>query len=87
MAIRSEKESPFSIGILSNIPLAAAVIVTFMLQMVTIYVPIFNPIFKTEPLSMSELAVCFALSSVVFIAVEIEKWLVRRGWLYRIQNS
>lgn len=87
MAIRSEKESPFSIGILSNIPLAAAVIVTFMLQMVTIYVPIFNPIFKTEPLSMSELAVCLALSSVVFIAVEIEKRLVRRGWLYRIQNS
>lgn len=87
MAILSEKESPFSIGILSNIPLAAAVIVTFMLQMVTIYVPIFNPIFKTEPLSMSELAVCLALSSVVFIAVEIEKWLVRRGWLYRIQNS
>jgi len=87
MAIRSEKESPFSIGILSNIPLAAAVIVTFMLQMVTIYVPIFNPIFKTEPLSMSELAVCLALSSVVFIAVEIEKWLVRQGWLYRIQNS
>lgn len=87
MAIRSEKESPFSIGILSNIPLAAAVIVTFMLQMVTIYVPIFNPIFKTEPLSMSELAACLALSSVVFIAVEIEKWLVRQGWLYRIQNS
>ncbi|NOU40124.1 MAG: calcium-translocating P-type ATPase, PMCA-type [Methylotenera sp.] len=87
MAIRSEKESLFSIGIFSNRPLAAAVIVTFMLQMATIYVPAFNAIFKTEPLSVSELLVCMALSSIVFIAVEIEKMLIRRGCLYRIQNS
>ncbi|MGB7815135.1 MAG: calcium-translocating P-type ATPase, PMCA-type [Methylotenera sp.] len=87
LAIRSEKESLFSIGFFSNIPMAVAVIVTFMLQMATIYVPAFNPIFKTEPLSMSELAICLALSSVVFIAVEIEKWLIRLGWLYRIQSS
>ena len=32
---------------------------------------------------MDELLLCIALSSVVFFAVEIEKWLVRRGWLYR----
>jgi Ca2+-transporting ATPase len=87
MAIRSEKESLFSIGIFSNKPLALAVVVTFMLQMATIYVPALNPIFKTQPLSMSELLVCIVLSSIVFIAVEIEKMLIRRGWLYRIQNS
>lgn len=87
MAIRSEKESLFSIGILSNIPLAATVIVTFMLQMATIYVPAFNVIFKTEPLSLNELVICIALSSVVFVAVEIEKWLVRRGGLYYNQSS
>lgn len=82
LAIRSEKESLFSIGIFSNRPMAAAVAVTFILQMATIYVPAFNPIFKTAPLSMGELAICLALSSVVFIAVEIEKWLIRRGWIY-----
>lgn len=87
MAIRSEKESLFSIGIFSNKPLALTVVVTFMLQMATIYVPALNPIFKTQPLSMSELLVCIVLSSVVFVAVEIEKMLIRRGWLYRIQNS
>lgn len=44
--------------------------------------PWLNPIFKTEPLSLGELAACLALSSVVFVGVEIEKTLVRRGWLY-----
>jgi Ca2+-transporting ATPase len=83
MAIRSEKESLFSMGIFSNKPLALAVVVTFLLQMATIYVPAFNPIFKTEPLSMSELVLCLVLSSVVFFAVEFEKWLVRRGVIYQ----
>jgi Ca2+-transporting ATPase len=87
MAIRSEKESLFSIGLFSNLPMAAAVIITFTLQMATIYVPALNPIFKTDALNMGELALCLALSSVVFIAVEIEKWLVRCGWIYRTQTS
>lgn len=87
MAIRSEKESLFSMGLFSNKPLILAVIVTFILQMATVYVPAFNPIFKTEPLSMGELAICLALSSVIFIAVEIEKWLVRRGLIYQYENT
>lgn len=82
MAIRSEKESLFSLGVHSNWPLTLTVIVTFMLQMATIYVPAFNTIFKTEPLSANELMVCIALSTVVFIAVEIEKWLIRREYIY-----
>jgi Ca2+-transporting ATPase len=28
------------------------------------------------------MAFCLAMSSIVFFAVETEKWLVRRGWLY-----
>jgi Ca2+-transporting ATPase len=32
---------------------------------------------------MSELGLCLALSSVVFFAVEIEKWLVRQGLIYQ----
>jgi len=85
MAIRSEKESLFSMGIFSNIPLILAVVATFMLQMATIYVPVFNVIFKTQPLSMSELLLCLALSCVVFIGVELEKWTIRKGWLYHVQ--
>jgi len=85
LAIRSEKESLFSLGFFSNRPMAIALTVTFALQMTTIYIPMLNSIFKTEPLSISELAICLALSSVVFIAVEIEKWLMRRGLIYRVK--
>jgi Ca2+-transporting ATPase len=82
LAIRSERESLFTQGVLSNRLLVGALVLTFALQMAVLYVPSLNPIFKTEPLGLDELALCLALSSVVFIGVEIEKWLVRRGWIY-----
>jgi Ca2+-transporting ATPase len=83
LAIRSETESLFTRGLTTNLPLLGAVLLTFVLQMATIYVPALNPIFHTEPLTAVELGICLLLSGVVFVAVEIEKALVRRGWLYR----
>ena len=79
LAIRSERESLFKIGLFSNIYLFGAVALTFALQMATIYVPALNRIFKTEPLTLSELLFALGLSSVVFIAVEIEKLIKRRA--------
>jgi len=83
LAIRSEVDSLWTLGLMSNRPMAVTLALTFLLQMATIYVPWLNPIFKTEPLTAGELMFCLALSSVVLIGVEIEKWLIRRGWLYR----
>ncbi|HUW37084.1 MAG TPA: cation-translocating P-type ATPase [Rhodocyclaceae bacterium] len=83
LAIRSERESLFAIGIASNPRLLAAVLFTVLLQLATVYLPLFNAWFKTEPLSAGELAACLALSAIVFLAVEFEKWLVRAGWIYR----
>ncbi|MBX9611896.1 MAG: cation transporting ATPase C-terminal domain-containing protein, partial [Burkholderiales bacterium] len=68
------------LGLFSNKPLLGAVLLTFALQMATIYVPWLNPIFKTEPLSAPELAICVAAAAVVWGAVEIEKaWRRRRA--------
>jgi len=78
LAIRSEQESIFTQGFFSNKPLVGAFLLTFVLQMATIYVPFLNPIFKTEPLTFNELLFTLVLSSVVFIAVEIEKFVKRR---------
>jgi Ca2+-transporting ATPase len=83
LAIRSERESLFTLGLLSNAPLLGAVALTVALQAVVLYVPALQPIFKTDALSAVEFGLCVALSSLIFVAVEIEKGLVRRGLLYR----
>ncbi|TCS72602.1 Ca2+-transporting ATPase [Sulfuritortus calidifontis] len=83
LAIRSERDSFFRQGPLSNRPLLAAVLLTFALQMAALYLPVLNPIFKTAPLSAAELGFCLVLSSVLFFGVELEKWGIRRGWVYR----
>ena len=79
MTIRSERESLWTLGLRSNLPLLGAVALTFLLQMATIYVPLLNPIFKTEPLTLSELAICLGAAAVAGLAVELEKlWRRRR---------
>lgn len=78
LALRSERESVFSQGLFSNKPLFGAFILTFLLQMATIYIPFLNPIFKTNPLSLNELFFTLGLSSIVFIAVEFEKLIKRK---------
>jgi Ca2+-transporting ATPase len=87
LAIRSEKDSIFTIGLMSNRPLLGAVVLTLGLQLAVIYTPFLNPIFKTKPLSPGELAACLALSSVVLVAVEVEKFLIRRYGLYAAEES
>ena len=82
LAVRSERDSLFTQGLLSNRPLLLAVALTFALQAATIYVPILQPVFKTEPLTAGELLLCLALSGLTFLAVEAEKLLIRRSALY-----
>ena len=83
MAIRSERESILTIGFFSNKALVTAVLSTIALQLLVIYTPLGNEWFKTQALPITELLICFALASVVFIVVEGEKALIRKGWLYR----
>jgi P-type Ca2+ transporter type 2C len=76
-AIRSETRSFFQQGPFSNKPLLGAVLLTFIGQMAIIYIPVFNPVFKTHPLSFYELAITLGLSTIVFLAVELEKVVKR----------
>jgi len=79
LAIRSERESLFAQGLLSNKPLLGAVALTLGLQAGILYVPLLNRVFKTVPLGPTDVAVALALSSIVFFAVEAEKWRARRS--------
>lgn len=77
MAIRSDIKSLFQQGIFGNKQLVAAVLLTFTLQMCVIYVPFLQDIFHTKALNFNELFICMGLSSIIFWAVELEKWFKR----------
>lgn len=77
LAIRSER-SFFKTNPLSNKPLLLALVFTSALQLMVIYVPFFNGIFKTAPLTFSELLFTLGASAIVFAAVEFEKWIKTR---------
>ena len=50
------------------------VAITFLLQMVAIYLPALQTFLKTNPLLWSDLLLCIAVSSLVFVLAEVEKW-------------
>jgi Ca2+-transporting ATPase len=81
LGLRSHRESTFSVGFTGNRLLLGAVIVTIVLQTAAVYMPFFNNIFNTTPLTASQLLICVVLSTIVFWGAEIEKWMIRRGWL------
>jgi Ca2+-transporting ATPase len=83
LAVRSESESLFTIGLFSNRPMLGAIALTLLLQLAVIYLPALNAVFHTRPLPPFDLVVCLAVSSLVLFAVEIEKLLIRRHLIYR----
>jgi Ca2+-transporting ATPase len=82
LAIRSEETSLWTLGLMSNRPLALTVALTAGLQLAVVYAPPLGVLFKTVPLAPGQLALAVAAACLVFAIVEIEKWLRRsRGAL------
>ncbi len=79
LALRSNRESIFALGFLSNPSMLGAIGLTFVLQLALIYVPFLQGIFSTAALSWWELLISLAASSIVFFAVELDKWRRRRS--------
>jgi Ca2+-transporting ATPase len=77
MAIRCEKQSLFKVGLFSNIRLLGAVTITVLLQLSITYTPFLQRIFMTEALTKKEFAIVCLASTLIFIAVEIEKLIFR----------
>jgi Ca2+-transporting ATPase len=78
LAVRSERESFFTLGARSNPMLLGAVVGIVAVQLALVYVPVLHPVFETETLGPLQLAIVLAASTVAFVAVEIEKWARRR---------
>lgn len=78
MAIRSERQSLFRIGLMSNRFLLVAVSVVVGFQFVLIYAHFAHTVFRTTALGVWDLAVSLVAASSIFLAVEVEKWFARR---------
>jgi Ca2+-transporting ATPase len=78
MAIRSENDSLFRIGVFTNRSMVGAVVLTIVFQIAIIYIPILQRVFDTRPLTTISLVLSILISSLIFWAVELEKLIRRR---------
>ncbi|WP_121355545.1 cation-translocating P-type ATPase [Flavisolibacter nicotianae] len=81
-SIRSDDNFIYKKGFFSNPFLTGAILLTVVLQLAVIYLPVANRLFRTEPLSLSELSVCTGVAVVVFHVAELSKWF-RKKWKNR----
>jgi P-type Ca2+ transporter type 2C len=79
LATRSSRDTLFEIGIFSNKAMLGSVLLTFLLQLMVVYVPFFQNIFGTVALSARDLAISFGLATVVFIVIETVKMIRKRS--------
>lgn len=78
LAIRSQNQSLFTLGIFTNKPLLGAVLLTLVSQFIVTYTPVLHPVFKTQSLSFAEFLGVGVMASLVFFGVEIEKAVSRK---------
>ncbi|MDH3499316.1 MAG: cation-translocating P-type ATPase [Acidimicrobiia bacterium] len=79
LAVRSEIDSLRTLGLRSNRPLLAAVAGTLALQLLVVYWSPLQNLLNAEALSLLELGIVLAASTLVFWAVELEKAVRRRA--------
>ena len=75
---RSEVLSVFTIGVLSNRWMNWAVLASFVLVMVVVYVPFLQPFFDTVPLSLDDWLLMLPFLFASPIAMELVKLFLRR---------
>jgi len=75
---RSELQSIFKIRPMSNPFLFYSMIAAFLAQLSVIYVPAFQWVFRTEPITINEWVQILMVSTTVILAVEMDKWIRRR---------
>ena len=76
---RAERQSVFSMNPLGNPVLFYATIGAFALHLAAVYVPAFQFVLRTEPLSGADWLQVALLSVSVLVAVEVDKAIRRRA--------
>ena len=83
---RNNKESIFKIGFLTNKRLILAILISFSLQMLVVYHPFLQTIFKTQPLGAFDWCLVILISSFPLWAMEIVK-LIKNNTLKTLKET
>ncbi len=79
-ACRTERESIFKVGLLSNrlvlLGIASELIIIFAI----VYTPFLEKIFGLAPIGLKEWGFLFAFTPILFFMEEGRKWIVRKWW-------
>jgi Ca2+-transporting ATPase len=79
LATRSNTQSLFQIGVFSNRLMWGAIGAVVALQLLAIYVPPISTVFlRTAPLTAADLAITVGVGLLLFVTIELEKWIGRR---------
>jgi len=73
LCVRKQHQSLFMHSLLSNPVLLLAIGVTLILQLILIYAPFFNTVFRTTPLRLEELGICAVGALVIILITELKK--------------
>jgi len=76
---RSLSQSIWKIGIFTNWFVIAGVVGTILVQLAFTYTPLMNHLFHTAPISAASWGRILAVAILVFLAVELEKWIRFHG--------
>jgi len=72
---RSETRSVFRMSPISNPILLISMIAAFLAQLSVIYVPAFQWVFRTVPITVIEWVKIFMVSTTILLIVEMDKWI------------
>jgi P-type Ca2+ transporter type 2C len=81
LGVRSGTASFFTTGVSGNMALAGAIVFTCAAQLAVVYIPVLQPVFKTQQLPGQLLAITVLLSFVPLAIIEVvklAKWLMGR---------
>jgi Ca2+-transporting ATPase len=79
MALRSSRHSSFHMGLFTNPLLLSMICAVVVLQAVVVYLPSFQPLFKTAPLNPETLGWVVVPGVIVFVVLELVKYAGRCG--------
>jgi Ca2+-transporting ATPase len=78
-SMRSERRLIKQLGLRTNPKLLYAFMISLVLQLMVVYVPFLNPVFKTVPIGVEEWVVILPISLSILLLSELWKVIKSRG--------